>query len=144
MTSTQKDRSLESYPFLLLVIQARPTSDLELNALLPQKPHQFQKNCEKKDNACWYNALLKEIVFYWQSDLSIQNFIWLDNYIKVALTAGLSTTCPLLSVQVSHVCTQGNECNSTTQTHFKPHKKSPIEMLNRKTFEIEKNRRNFE
>ena len=25
----------------------------------------------------------------------------------MALTAGLSTTCPLLSVQVSHVCTQG-------------------------------------
>ena len=75
MTSTQKDRGLEKYPFLLLVIQARPTSYLELGALLPQKPHQFQKNCEKKDNACWYNALLKEIVFYWQSDLSIQKFI---------------------------------------------------------------------
>jgi hypothetical protein len=74
MTSTQNESGLEEYPFLLLGIQAKPTSYLELGALLPQKPHQ-SKNCVKKDNACWYNTLLKEIVFYWQSDLSVQSFI---------------------------------------------------------------------
>ena len=49
---------------LLLVIQARSTSYLELGTLLLQKPHQFQYlNCEKKGNSCWYSAPLKKMCF---------------------------------------------------------------------------------